>query len=835
MTTVHHGGCARARTASTLALGGLLAAMLASTAGDALAAQACFVSTASGVSVTGSPHSGYAGTFNISVDSGPTTLSYCVDIGHTISGGVCEPQLAPPTYPCQVNYILDHYYPHVAYGPTGGQMSTVAKEAAAIQGAIWSFTDGFTMTSPSDVAARMATIRADALAHYDASCNDPVVPHTITVNPPSAVNSCNPNNPASQTHTVTGTVYDTNGLPMPSRAITITRSGVSGPDLVTATTNGLGGFSYTWTHSDCSITGPDNVTVTTSFTAPVGLQFQDAGTQHHQGIVLAGQPRTGTVTGSAVKNWVRAACGDGIPGNTLNEECDDGNLVNDDGCDNNCTLPRCGNGFLDPSLGEECDDGNTFDGDGCDGNCKDPRCGNGRVVAPEQCDDGNTINGDGCDNNCTATGCGNGIVTGTEQCDDGNATNGDGCDTNCTPTHCGNGIQTAGEECDDGDGVNGDGCDTNCTISRCGNGVVGGTEQCDDGNLIDNDGCDSNCTRAGCGNHVVNPPEQCDDGNAINGDGCDDNCKNTGCGNGIQTAGEECDDGNAVNGDGCDTNCTTSRCGNGIIDNSPGGGFTEECDDGNADESDGCLTNCTTARCGDGVVHVGVEQCDDGNQSNTDGCLANCRNNVCGDGYVYATAEQCDDGNTVNGDGCSSTCQRQEICNDLVDNDGDGLFDCDDPDCTDSCGIVVKDPALLIKREPPKQDYLKIQGGVEPRAGATFTTDPAHEQFGFLFTNTNKDVLVRELLPAGSLAPSGTGFKYKSKTAKKAGGIAKASFKLKKGRWHVIIQSYGDLSKATVPTMTTQILVGDDMFAAKATWKPLPNWPGWKYEFSSVD
>jgi cysteine-rich repeat protein len=59
-------------------------------------------------------------------------------------------------------------------------------------------------------------------------------------------------------------------------------------------------------------------------------------------------------------------------------------------------------------------------------------CGNGIQGPDEACGDGNSINGDGCDNNCTLSACGNGIVTAGEQCDDGNTVNGDGCEDNCT-------------------------------------------------------------------------------------------------------------------------------------------------------------------------------------------------------------------------------------------------------------------------------------------------------------------------------------------------------------------------------------------------------------------
>ncbi|HMG52607.1 MAG TPA: DUF4215 domain-containing protein, partial [Kofleriaceae bacterium] len=55
-------------------------------------------------------------------------------------------------------------------------------------------------------------------------------------------------------------------------------------------------------------------------------------------------------------------------------------------------------------------------------------CGNGIITAGEACDDGNAIDGDGCDHNCTLTAaCGNGIITAGEACDDGNAIHGDGC------------------------------------------------------------------------------------------------------------------------------------------------------------------------------------------------------------------------------------------------------------------------------------------------------------------------------------------------------------------------------------------------------------------------
>ncbi len=51
------------------------------------------------------------------------------------------------------------------------------------------------------------------------------------------------------------------------------------------------------------------------------------------------------------------------------EQCDDGNLVDGDGCDSNCTLTACGNGITTPSSGEQCDDGGSVAGDCCDPLC----------------------------------------------------------------------------------------------------------------------------------------------------------------------------------------------------------------------------------------------------------------------------------------------------------------------------------------------------------------------------------------------------------------------------------------------------------------------------------
>lgn len=68
------------------------------------------------------------------------------------------------------------------------------------------------------------------------------------------------------------------------------------------------------------------------------------------------------------------------------------------------------------------------------------------------------------------------------------------------------------------------------------------------------------------------------------------------CGNGAPNGGEECDDGDSNNNDSCvidpaqDYMCKLAFCGDGYLWNEDGG--SEECDDSNNEDGDGCFSNC---------------------------------------------------------------------------------------------------------------------------------------------------------------------------------------------------------------------------------------------------
>ncbi len=168
---------------------------------------------------------------------------------------------------------------------------------------------------------------------------------------------------------------------------------------------------------------------------------------------------------------IEAGCGNEVV--EPSEQCDDGNVVDGDGCSARCdSREACGDGVTDRAIGEQCDDGNLVDGDGCQASCQDPACGDGIVDASrnEACDAG-VLNADVADAPCRTT---------------------------CRLPRCGDHLLDAsgGEVCDDGNLDPGDGCSPDCASDEtCGNGVldVVQAELCDDGNLRGHDGCGAAC------------------------------------------------------------------------------------------------------------------------------------------------------------------------------------------------------------------------------------------------------------------------------------------------------------------------------------------------------
>lgn len=430
----------------------------------------------------------------------------------------------------------------------------------------------------------------------------------------------------------------------------------------------------------------------------------------------------------------------------------------------------CGNHHLDP--GEACDDGNIMDGDGCSADClSDETCGNGitdrNAEIPEECDDGklNGVGNDICDSNCHLRSfvCGNKIVDQDqgEQCDPGptdsqtcnsDLANMNGLMAGCKLSRCGDGYtnMVAKEQCDTA-GI--DTIDCNgllCRLSVCGdnyhNAAAG--EACDNGSADtvgcngNNNGSDNpeNCQFPSCGDGYVNTkfipsgallPEQCDnigggDTDKCNGNNKDSNgpgsCRVPLCGDGYTNvaAGEHCDNLGGGDTDTCNGNnkgsngpgsCQLSACGDGYTNTKAG----EQCDVlGGSDSArngatPGCngktagSASCHFSICGDGYTNMpDGEACDSGSD---DTAICNgskalptnvaCQLSICGDMHVNTVAgEACDKGSadtkTCNGNNAgSASCQFPQCgdghINTAAGEDCESNSDCTAPKTCKSC------------------------------------------------------------------------------------------------------------------------------------------------------
>jgi cysteine-rich repeat protein len=359
------------------------------------------------------------------------------------------------------------------------------------------------------------------------------------------------------------------------------------------------------------------------------------------------------------------------------------------------------------------------------GACGTETCGNGYVGPGEICDDGNTVDGDGCDVDCTwscttNTECDDlALCNGTETCDTVGhlclpgvpAENGTPCSDAsgspglcrgqlCAPETCGNGTVDTGEQCDDGNTVAGDGCEGDCTWT------CEAAADCDDGDPCNGD---ETCALA---SHTCRPGSAPADGTSCDRDGnpgtrdiCrGGSCELSTCGDGWAdaVAGEECDDGNTVAKDGCENDCTWSCSADPDCDDGDMCSGTETCrtathlcqpgtalGDGTTCTTAGGVTGvcrsavCVRSGCGDGTVDPG-EECDDGNAVNGDGCETNCLYSC----HVAADCREVPD-NPCTTDTCSAVGDGQRCTNTPNTDACDDADVCSSPDACDGAGACV--------------------------------------------------------------------------------------------------------------------------------------------------
>lgn len=125
-----------------------------------------------------------------------------------------------------------------------------------------------------------------------------------------------------------------------------------------------------------------------------------------------------------------------------------------------------------------------------------------------------------------------------------------------------------------------------------------------------------------------------------------------------------------------------------------------------------------------------------------------CNPPFCGDGIQQA-GEQCDDGNNNNGDGCNAACEIEENCTDKIDNDEDGLIDCDDPEC---CAIKGCDLTFTAAGHVIDKEAIPEEGLDDARVSIEYTLDMIDFfEAAFDLTDVNGDYVLVASVPVDTL------------------------------------------------------------------------------------
>jgi hypothetical protein len=458
----------------------------------------------------------------------------------------------------------------------------------------------------------------------------------------------------------------------------------------------------------------------------------------------------------------------------------------------------------------DCADGNACTTD----TCNNGTCGNAAIAGcescnqPSDCNDGNACTTETCNGGV----CGHAAVQGCtpcsqpSDCNDGNACTTETCNggvcgnvaiPSCTPC-------TTGADCNDGDV-----CSTDvCQAGACANAPVQGCTSCEDD--VDCDDQDP-CTADACGQ--------------------DGSCQVTvidGC-QACDTAAD-CNDGDACTTDTCAANGT---CETAVIDGCQACETADDCNDENACTTDTCGANgtCETA------VIDGCQTCTtDDDCADDDACTANtCGGGVCQTASVEdCTVEVCDDGLDNDGDGdvdcadgdCAGNdlCPKlPEVCGDCTDNDGDNLIDAEDPDCCAVTEDLILRRMRLRMPMKGKDSKLRVRTRLGTRDRSNFKPNT---QGATILVTDSKGKVFCQTIPMDAPRNLGSSllYKFRDKSGKRAGGLQKANFRVRRSG-KVVFRTNGkamDLREPESRDLVVTLRVGDQCMRAAAPLRTKP-------------
>jgi TQXA domain-containing protein len=236
----------------------------------------------------------FAGVFNSTIDNNAAKM-YCIDIQNNLVYN--EVYNDSGFTPSKITYILNNYYPYKSH-PYAGALNQKEKEAAAIQIAVWHFSDGVDANTVNvgDIKTRALQIIADA----DANANGVLPVKTLQILPISMLH-----NPSVKD---TIQIKTLNELGIGVSGINITLTTTSGTLSTLTTTTGAGGLSPKITiQKGASLTA--TITAQASIVIPQGTRYVHLGSPTTKQKLVIATPTYGSKMDTFDCSWDSTSSG----------------------------------------------------------------------------------------------------------------------------------------------------------------------------------------------------------------------------------------------------------------------------------------------------------------------------------------------------------------------------------------------------------------------------------------------------------------------------------------------------------------------------------------------
>ena len=236
----------------------------------------------------------FAGVFNSTIDNNAAKM-YCIDIRNNLVFN--EVYNDSGFTPSKITYVLNNYFPYKAH-PYAGALGTKEKEAAAVQLAVWHYSDGVDVNTVNvaDIKTRALQIIADA----DLNAGSVLPVKTLQILPISMLH-----NPSVKD---TIQIKALNELGVGVSGINVTLTTTSGTLSVLNTTTGAGGLSPKITiQKGASLTV--TITANASVIIPMGTRYVHLGSPTTKQKLVIATPAYGNKIDNFVCSWDSTSSG----------------------------------------------------------------------------------------------------------------------------------------------------------------------------------------------------------------------------------------------------------------------------------------------------------------------------------------------------------------------------------------------------------------------------------------------------------------------------------------------------------------------------------------------